>query len=178
MNREAQRITISRTLLYRPLTAILVVFCNAIVTSHIGDFHLLKTMADCLTQCGAISQSIAKLQNLFEEFVSLSQPFLDEESSTLFANQHAAQMSLSLQQGTFPRSLARDPNSPCWINTGSNLNLGTLTGLDGRPLDELFPVLDLPYGVPSFYSGQQNWHTLISFYRNLLYIGFIVWILV
>ncbi|KAJ5447348.1 hypothetical protein N7445_002169 [Penicillium cf. griseofulvum] len=40
------------TILLYPATAYLVLFCNVVATSDIGDFNLMKAIADCLTQTG------------------------------------------------------------------------------------------------------------------------------
>ncbi|KAB8073701.1 hypothetical protein BDV29DRAFT_191546 [Aspergillus leporis] len=141
------------TLLYYPLTAVFVLFCNAVVTSHTGDFNLLKTVADCLTQCGTISQNIVTLQKLFQEFVSLSQRFLNEESSTLFTHQDAIQASPSHQQEASSQNIIRNPRSPRWMNTTPIWSSGILRGLDEHPFDQTFPMLELSCGDPNFFLG-------------------------
>lgn len=75
----------SRTLLYYPLTAYFTVFCNAVATCHAGDFQILKALANCLAESGAISQPIATMHNLFEQFVSLSWCFFSEENTDISA---------------------------------------------------------------------------------------------
>ncbi|KNG83634.1 C6 transcription factor [Aspergillus nomiae NRRL 13137] len=136
------------TLLYYPLTAVFVLFCNAVVTSHIGDFNLLKTVADCLTQSGTASEHIANLQKLFQEFVSLSQRFLNEESSTALAAQTSP-----AQQGTSCQDVIHDSNSPHWLNTSSTWSTGILAGLDNHSFDPSFPMLELSYGDSTFFLG-------------------------
>ncbi|KAE8336100.1 hypothetical protein BDV24DRAFT_142427 [Aspergillus arachidicola] len=140
------------TLLYYPLTAVFVLFCNTVVTSHIGDFNLLKTVADCLTQSGTASEHIANLQKLFQEFVSLSQRFLNEESSTALTNQGATQASPS-QQGTSSQDLIHNSNSPHWLNTSTTWSSSILTGLDNHSFDPSFPMLELSYGDSTFFLG-------------------------
>ncbi|KAE8360584.1 hypothetical protein BDV27DRAFT_134294 [Aspergillus caelatus] len=140
------------TLLYYPLTAVFVLFCNTVVTSHIGDFNLLKTVADCLTQSGTASEHIANLQKLFQEFVSLSQRFLNEESSTALTNQGATQTSPS-QQGTSSQDVIHNPNSPHWLNTSTTWSSGILAGLDNHSFDPSFPMLELSYGDSTFFLG-------------------------
>ncbi|KAE8322294.1 hypothetical protein BDV39DRAFT_155856 [Aspergillus sergii] len=140
------------TLLYYPLTAVFVLFCNTVVTSHIGDFNLLKTVADCLTQSGTASEHIANLQKLFQEFVSLSQRFLNEESSTALTNQGATQTSPS-QQGTSSQDVIHNSNSPHWLNTSTTWSSGILAGLDNHSFDPSFPMLELSYGDSTFFLG-------------------------
>ncbi|KAB8220558.1 hypothetical protein BDV33DRAFT_191172 [Aspergillus novoparasiticus] len=139
------------TLLYYPLTAVFVLFCNTVVTSHIGDFNLLKTVADCLTQSGTASEHIANLQKLFQEFVSLSQRFLNEENSTALTNQ-GAQTSPS-QQGTSSQDVIHNSNSPHWLNTSTTWSSGILAGLDNHSFDPSFSMLELSYGDSTFFLG-------------------------
>ncbi|KAF7585613.1 hypothetical protein BBP40_010475 [Aspergillus hancockii] len=139
------------TLLYYPLTAAFVLFCNTVVNSHIGDFNLLKTVADCLAQCGTISQNISKLQKLFQEFVSLLQQFLHNENSTIFTNQETAQTSPTLQHGITSQNIGRHPNSPRWMSTSSTWSTDILTGLDEHPFDQAFPMLGLSYEDSNFF---------------------------
>ncbi|KAF5854989.1 hypothetical protein ETB97_010359 [Aspergillus alliaceus] len=146
------------TLLYYPLTAVFVLFCNAVVTSHMGDFNLLKTVADCLTQSGTASQSIAKLQKLFQEFVSLSQRFLNDESSAVLVQQGTSQGSLSpaqgaTSQGATSQDMVHNPTSPHWLTTSSAWAPGILAGLDSHPFDPAFPMLELSYGDSAFFLG-------------------------
>ncbi|KAB8204387.1 hypothetical protein BDV34DRAFT_213855 [Aspergillus parasiticus] len=140
------------TLLYYPLTAVFVLFCNTVVTSHIGDFNLLKTVADCLTQSGTCSEHIANLQKLFQEFVSLSQRFLNEESSTALTNQGATHTSPS-QQGTSSQDVIHNSNSPHWLNTSTTWSSGILAGLDNHSFDPSFSMLELSYGDSTFFLG-------------------------
>ncbi|QRD88406.1 C6 transcription factor [Aspergillus flavus] len=140
------------TLLYYPLTAVFVLFCNTVVTSHIGDFNLLRTVADCLTQSGTASEHIANLQKLFQEFVSLSQRFLNEESSTALTNQGATQTS-PCQQGTSSQDVIHNSNSPHWLNTSTTWSSGILAGLDNQSFDPSFPMLELSYGDSTFFLG-------------------------
>ncbi|BAE56300.1 unnamed protein product [Aspergillus oryzae RIB40] len=142
------------TLLYYPLTAVFVLFCNTVVTSHIGDFNLLKTVADCLTQSGTASEHIANLQKLFQEFVSLSQRFLNEESSATLTNQGATQTSpCQQQQGTSSQDVIHNSNSPHWLNTSTTWSSGILAGLDNQSFDPSFPMLELSYGDSTFFLG-------------------------
>ncbi|PYI02499.1 hypothetical protein BO78DRAFT_400511 [Aspergillus sclerotiicarbonarius CBS 121057] len=64
------------TLMYYPLTASFVLFCNAVMTSHFGDLNLLQTVATVLMPSVPISQPVAVIQQLVEEFVTLSQPLV------------------------------------------------------------------------------------------------------
>ncbi|RAH61716.1 hypothetical protein BO85DRAFT_455849 [Aspergillus piperis CBS 112811] len=71
------------TLLYYPITACFALFCNAVATCHNGDFQILKAVANCLAHSGTMSQPIATMQNLFQQFVALSKCFFADESLTL-----------------------------------------------------------------------------------------------
>ncbi|KAE8382866.1 hypothetical protein BDV26DRAFT_252792 [Aspergillus bertholletiae] len=147
------------TLLYYPLTAVFVLFCNAVVTSHIGDFNLLKTVADCLTQSGTASGHIANLQKLFQEFVSLSQRFLHEENSTALTNHGGASTTTTTtqtsppQQGPASQDVIHASNSPHWLNTSTTWSSGILSGLDSHSFDPSFPLLELSYGDSTFFLG-------------------------
>ncbi|KAJ5754185.1 uncharacterized protein N7511_008338 [Penicillium nucicola] len=70
------------TILLYPATAYLVLFCNVVATSDIGDFNLMKAIADCLTQSG-ISYPLVQLRNLFQKFLGLSQEFFGEDRTAL-----------------------------------------------------------------------------------------------
>ncbi|PWY69417.1 hypothetical protein BO83DRAFT_400327 [Aspergillus eucalypticola CBS 122712] len=71
------------TLLYYPITACFALFCTAVVTCHNGDFRILKAVANCLAHSGTMSQPIATMQNLFQQFVALSKCFFADESLSL-----------------------------------------------------------------------------------------------
>ncbi|KAL4963276.1 fungal specific transcription factor domain-containing protein [Aspergillus stella-maris] len=60
------------TLLYYPITACLALFCNAIATSHSGDFAILSAVSQCLAKTGDLSPRVAAMQSLLGEFVKLS----------------------------------------------------------------------------------------------------------
>lgn len=107
------------TLLYYPLTACFVLFCNAVATSHLGDFHLLKTVANCLIQSGTVSQPIATLQRLFHEFVLLSQTFISGPGSMAPVDDGVLEKRSNLTQ---------EPTPPC-----SSLSL---YGIDSAPGQE------------------------------------------
>ncbi|CAG7954653.1 unnamed protein product [Penicillium salamii] len=66
------------TILLYPATAYLVLFCNVVATSDIGDFNLMKSIADCLSQSG-ISYPLVQLRTLFQNFLGLSQGFFGDE---------------------------------------------------------------------------------------------------
>lgn len=76
---------IHRTILLYPATAYLVLFCNVVATSDIGDFNLMKAIADCLTQTG-ISYPLVQLRTLYQKFLGLSQEFFNNERNTLQAS--------------------------------------------------------------------------------------------
>ncbi|KAL4940393.1 hypothetical protein BDV06DRAFT_196706 [Aspergillus oleicola] len=59
------------TLLYYPITACIALFCNAIATSHAGDFAILSAVAQCLSKTGELSPRVAAMQGLLGEFVKL-----------------------------------------------------------------------------------------------------------
>ncbi|KAE8153999.1 hypothetical protein BDV25DRAFT_148449 [Aspergillus avenaceus] len=138
------------TLLYYPLTAAFVLFCNAVVTSHIGDFNLLKMVASCLAQSGPNSQHIYQLQKLFQEFISLSQNFLEEESTLLSANHDVVQKESSRPQEAPSADIGRNHNMSCWNNNGLALSPDILTGWDDPAFDSTFPLMGLSYADPTF----------------------------
>ncbi|KAJ5213899.1 hypothetical protein N7449_001068 [Penicillium cf. viridicatum] len=70
------------TILLYPATAYLVLFCNVVATSDIGDFNLMKAIADCLSQTG-ISYPLVQLRTLYQKFLGLSQEFFNDERNAL-----------------------------------------------------------------------------------------------
>ncbi|KAL4947399.1 hypothetical protein BDW69DRAFT_178475 [Aspergillus filifer] len=60
------------TLLYYPITTCLALFCNAIATSHSGDFAILSAVSQCLAKTGNLSPRVAAMQSLLGELVKLS----------------------------------------------------------------------------------------------------------
>ncbi|KAJ5372921.1 hypothetical protein N7517_004927 [Penicillium concentricum] len=70
------------TILLYPATAYLVLFCNVVATSDIGDFNLMKAIADCLAQTG-ISYPLVQLRTLYQKFLGLSQEFFNDERNAL-----------------------------------------------------------------------------------------------
>lgn len=76
--REVQSNFCSRTVLLYPATAYLVIFCNFVATSDIGDFNLMKAIVDCLAQSG-ISYPLVQLWTLFQKLLSLSRGFFNDE---------------------------------------------------------------------------------------------------
>ena len=71
-----------RTILLYPVTAYLILFCNVVATSDIGDFNLMKAIADCLTQTG-ISYPLVQLRTLYQKFLGLSQEFFNDERNAM-----------------------------------------------------------------------------------------------
>ncbi|KAJ6046277.1 hypothetical protein N7444_007531 [Penicillium canescens] len=71
---------LNRTVLLYPATAYLVLFCNVIATSDIGDFSLMKAMVDCLARSG-ISYPLVQLRTLFQRILNISEAFFIEEGS-------------------------------------------------------------------------------------------------
>lgn len=72
---------ISRTLLFYPISAYFVLFCNVVATSDHGDFNLLKATADCLAWGEARSHPIAQIRLVLQRFVKLSQEVFGNENS-------------------------------------------------------------------------------------------------
>ncbi|KAJ5607736.1 hypothetical protein N7537_004355 [Penicillium hordei] len=70
------------TILLYPATAYLVLFCNVVATSDVGDFNLMKAIADCLTQTG-LSYPLVQLRTLYQKFLGLSQEFFNDERNAL-----------------------------------------------------------------------------------------------
>ncbi|KAF2794071.1 hypothetical protein K505DRAFT_242965, partial [Melanomma pulvis-pyrius CBS 109.77] len=61
------------TVLYHPLTPFFVLFCHVVATSSEHDFQMLKQIASGLDGLTHLSPSIAKVQNLFNSFIELSE---------------------------------------------------------------------------------------------------------
>jgi hypothetical protein len=59
--------------LYHPLTPFFVLFCHVVATSSERDFQMLKLVASGLDGLTHLSSSIAKVQNLFNSFIELSE---------------------------------------------------------------------------------------------------------
>ncbi|CAG8890453.1 unnamed protein product [Penicillium egyptiacum] len=70
------------TILLYPATAYLVLFCNVVATSDIGDFNLMKAIAECLTQTG-VSYPLVQLRTLYQKFLGLSQEFFNDERNVM-----------------------------------------------------------------------------------------------
>ncbi|KAJ5229151.1 hypothetical protein N7489_009859 [Penicillium chrysogenum] len=70
------------TILLYPATAYLILFCNVVATSDIGDFNLMKAIAECLTQTG-ISYPLVQLRTLYQKFLGLSQEFFNDERNAM-----------------------------------------------------------------------------------------------
>ncbi|KAF4228115.1 hypothetical protein CNMCM6457_006980 [Aspergillus fumigatiaffinis] len=127
------------TLLYYPLTACFVLFCNAVATSHLGDFHLLKTVANCLIQSGTVSQPIATLQRLFHEFVLLSQTFVSESGSMAPVDDGVLEKRSNLTQGP---TLNRSSMSLYGIDSAREQGQATLSGADDYFFSSSSSVVD------------------------------------
>ncbi|KAJ5241570.1 uncharacterized protein N7469_003161 [Penicillium citrinum] len=69
------------TLLFYPISAYFVLFCNVVATSDHGDFNLLKATADCLAWGEARSHPIAQIRLVLQRFVKLSQEVFGNENS-------------------------------------------------------------------------------------------------
>lgn len=59
--------------MYHPLTPFFVLFCHVVATSSEQDFQMLKLVASGLDGLTHLSSSIAKVQNLFNSFIELSE---------------------------------------------------------------------------------------------------------
>ena len=59
--------------MYHPLTPFFVLFCHVVATSSERDFQMLKLVAFGLDGLTHLSSSIAKVQNLFNSFIELSE---------------------------------------------------------------------------------------------------------
>ncbi|PWY94560.1 hypothetical protein BO94DRAFT_542846 [Aspergillus sclerotioniger CBS 115572] len=68
------------TLMYYPLTACFVLFCNAVMASNLEHLNLLKTVATVLMPSVSMSHPVAIIQRLVEDFVALSQPVFSNGS--------------------------------------------------------------------------------------------------
>lgn len=114
----------SRTLLFYPLTAYFAIFCNAVATCHTEDFQILKDLANCLAESGAISQPIAAMHGFFQQLVSLSWCFLGEENAKISAteDQRVVQPESSCHQshhrGTIDGNFS--PLSLSWVESALN----------------------------------------------------------
>ncbi|KAF7170963.1 hypothetical protein CNMCM6106_005501 [Aspergillus hiratsukae] len=127
------------TLLYYPLTACFVLFCNAVATSHLGDFHLLKTVANCLMQIGTVSQPIATLQRLFHEFVLLSQSFMCESGPMEPADDGVLERRSNLPRGPTPH---HSPTFLYGMDSAPGDGQGMLSDVDDYFFDPSFSMLD------------------------------------
>ncbi|KAJ5474328.1 hypothetical protein N7475_003894 [Penicillium sp. IBT 31633x] len=100
------------TILLYPTTAYLVLFCNVVATSDIGDFNLMKAIADCLAQTG-ISYPLVQLRTLFQKFLGLSRGFFNDERNAIqMIHTSGMESSLSYPVGNpnpFMLSWDRDP---------------------------------------------------------------------
>ncbi|RAK87117.1 hypothetical protein BO79DRAFT_197785 [Aspergillus costaricaensis CBS 115574] len=130
------------TLLYYPITACFALFCNAVATCHNGDFQILKAVANCLAHSGTMSQPIATMQNLFQQFVALSKCFFADESLNLDipdGNMSAlqSQMQLGFQplDGGMPDYSQVRLQSPSGF--GSSFTHGALLGSIGEVVDSV-----------------------------------------
>ncbi|KAJ5657314.1 uncharacterized protein N7484_000963 [Penicillium longicatenatum] len=71
------------TLLYYPIMAYFVLFCNVVATSDTNDFNLMKAIADLLSHSETSSRPIKQITTIFQHFVSLSQEVFDYEATAL-----------------------------------------------------------------------------------------------
>lgn len=78
-------IILLRTVLYHPLTAFFVLFCNVVATSDPKDFDTLQRVTAELEDLVELSTSIAKLQILFKSFIELCEGLVSEKRQGVIA---------------------------------------------------------------------------------------------
>ncbi|KAJ6124374.1 hypothetical protein N7471_011691 [Penicillium samsonianum] len=127
------------TILLYPATAYLVIFCNVVATSDIGDFNLMKAIADCLTQTG-ISYPLVQLRTLYQKFLGLSQEFFNDE-------RNAIQRIASPQLGSPPSNPVGNPFAITWGADDLVFNQFVFTGAESFSGMLSMPEIDLslPY---------------------------------
>ncbi|GKZ31909.1 hypothetical protein AbraIFM66950_000869 [Aspergillus brasiliensis] len=133
------------TLLYYPITACFALFCNAAATCHNGDFQILKAVANCLAHSGTMSQPIATMQNLFQQFVALSRCFFADENLTLdVSGGDVSALQSQMQLDFYPQDggildCSRDQlQSPSWF--GSAISQETIPRSIGEAVESMaFP---------------------------------------
>lgn len=130
------------TLMYYPLTAWFVLFCNSITSSHYGDLDLLKTLATVLMPNVSFSHPITVIQRLCKDFIALSQSH--------FANMSSG---ISAAVDNYPCPPSRDflrnraSISPAIASSSDNTSgLFTSDLYQMYPTNEnnTFPIFDLP----------------------------------
>ncbi|KAL4798787.1 hypothetical protein BDV19DRAFT_337019 [Aspergillus venezuelensis] len=141
------------TLLYYPITACLALFCNAIATSHSGDFAILSAVSQCLAKTGDLSPRVAAMQSLLGEFVKLSRGcFLG-----LITAPDNTGGSPTVQDGpiytTGPESSTQTQHSmPLAVSSGTpgqirRISLASVSGVNGAQA-----ALTFPFPLPTFTS--------------------------
>ncbi|OQE41980.1 hypothetical protein PENCOP_c004G03194 [Penicillium coprophilum] len=127
------------TILLYPATAYLILFCNVIATSDIGDFNLMKAIADCLAQNG-ISYPLVQLRTLYQKFLGLSQEFFNDERNAL-------QRISAPQLGSPLSNPVGNPFAITWGADDSVFNQFVFTGSESFSGMLSLPELDpsLPY---------------------------------
>ncbi|KAJ5787595.1 hypothetical protein N7457_002585 [Penicillium paradoxum] len=131
------------TILLYPATAYLILFCNVIATSDLGDFNLMQAIADCLPQTG-ISDPLIQLRSLFTNFLGLSQRFFNDERNLIQRNRSPRMQS--------PLSYPIDPHPWSWDTNEFLLDQFLFTG-SGEYFDMAnIPETDvsLPYSNSGF----------------------------
>ncbi|KAE8389104.1 hypothetical protein BDV23DRAFT_194731 [Aspergillus alliaceus] len=130
-SRDAQKAAsyLHWTLLYYPITACFALFCNTVTTCDNEDFQILEAVANCLAQIGAMSQPIATMQNLFQQFVALSRCFFSEDNTNISGNECTTR-SQFLQPGD---DISNSPlfQLPPWIDETLTAPLGQVVGTQG-----------------------------------------------
>ena len=101
-------------------------------TCHNEDFQILKTVANSLAQIGTMSQPIATMQNLLQQFVSLSRCFFNEESQDIPGDENS--MRLQFFQPLDDISNVPQVQIRSWID--SPINQETLTATMGQTFEQ------------------------------------------
>ncbi|OJJ35383.1 hypothetical protein ASPWEDRAFT_109908 [Aspergillus wentii DTO 134E9] len=136
------------TILFYPLTAYFVLFCNVVATSDTADFNLMKAIADCLNHGGTVSRPIAQLRVLFQKFLSLSSGFFERESGG------DQTVQVQVQHPSYP---VESPFLLPWGENGTAFNQSMLgvDGYEGFNVQETWPFLAFNDSV-SFLDGDVN----------------------
>ncbi|KAI9036539.1 uncharacterized protein KD926_001750 [Aspergillus affinis] len=131
------------TLLYYPLTAYFVLFCNVVTTANLADFELLSTIADCLAHSGSISPPIAQLQRLFCKLVSLAQCFLPGGRRSIADDTTSSSTAVTIPTHAPSEDARGWPSWPYWGESGMAIPTTMMTPFkDGNVSYLDFPAWD------------------------------------
>lgn len=152
--------TSNRTLIYFPLTAWFVLFCNTVTSSHREDLHLLETLAKALMPNVSLSHPITVIKQLCEDFIALSQSHfailsgetdIEVESSSSRFHSQFSQCNAGSNSGIVPIQTSNDPfpmsNMYETGATNENENPATLDFFFANPLALDFPDDLLDFGT-------------------------------